>query len=644
MTRSSTALASLATLLLASCAVPEGSEDPIALYRGAEEGRLTGVVTGVDGLALPGVEVTLPTGQSAVTDAGGAYLIDGITPADGLVATFTLPGFNTAYNDTAVTAYQTRTANAILRPVHRQISFDSRVGGSFSDGAGTLTFAPDSVVDAYGQTWDGEVELDLTFVDVNTDGTDWIGPGDFRGVRASGEEGLLVSAGFFEATLRTPDGDPLNVDPDRPVGLELRVPDGLGPIATDALEAGTIPLWWFDPDTARWIEDGEATLVQTDDGPVFTGELRHFTWWNVDWWYEDLLVCVRGQVVDMAGNPVPSAEIVLVGNDWRLGAPYTVTAVADETGHFEVGEAFELQEVLITVHAVVAGQDITTTITWETGPSISQWGDECEEMPDPIVLPACILAGDVRLSERQIGGVDLGELSESSIATAGETEASAGLAQFYEPVALPSCGHAWQEVATGTCEVLAELNDLPWELPTQAAPADAGPRLRLAAGGTRIPYVREEGTWGPEYRAQLTTPPATDTLWRLTVEGSDAVPGFVESGALKTPQDLLITVPFPFLIDVDTTADLELSYTGGGRTAEHTVYAVIEPSYGLQGVVCRAADTGSVTIPASAMSSLELGDATIHVFRTDTRFTTMPSGETLRTIGSSAYSASAILR
>lgn len=647
MIRALTPLAILATLGIAGCVADATQDEAVTIYDDNPVGKVVGVVTDLDGVPLADVEITLSNGGQGFTDDMGAYEIESVEPAEMLVVTYELPGFNTAYNDISLTGWETQTANSQLRPVGSTHYFHSSDGGTFVDGTGSYTFQPNSIVDEWGNAYDGEVVLSLTTVDVSKDRAE-PGPGDFTGIRTDGREGLLVSYGFFEASLHTPDGEDLNIDSSLPVGFEMEVPQDIAE-TDENLPTGSVPMWWFDGDTARWVEEGEASIATRDDGTeVFVADIPHFTWWNVDWWYEDLLVCIKGQVTDIAGNPLPGAEVAATGIDWRRGSPYTVSAVADENGFFELGEMFENQVVDVTVWTVLDGEVWTTTVEYTTNESITTWGTVCEAVTDPFVIDVCAMGGEVNLVHRSAEdpGGSYSEI-DGTVFSSGASETLAGTAQFYDATGSATCDYSWQGVEHGTCVMVDDLTDMPWNMDAHASARDRGTPLKLQSHDNSSHTVDYNIDDNNRYAAAVDNSEdfGVGESYQYLVPGNqaDTYPGYIQAQALYLPQAIEGPETY-YTFDRDESTAIEVTAGTDAAYSDKGVWVVVSPDASAGGLVCHGNDDGSIEIPAESLQELEGGAATVHVFRAETRFHSMPEGYANRSLGATVYSVSAYIR
>jgi len=93
-------------------------------------------------------------------------------------------------------------------------------------------------------------------------------------------------------------GERLQVAPGKKVTLKMAIPAALQSTAL-----GSIPLWYFNDTTGKWIEQGSATR----QGNNYVGQVGHFSFWNCD--APCPVVYFKLRVQDQSGKPVPYARL-----------------------------------------------------------------------------------------------------------------------------------------------------------------------------------------------------------------------------------------------------------------------------------------------------------------------------------------------
>lgn len=141
-------------------------------------------------------------------------------------------------------------------------------GGTVSVPGGVQLNFPAGAVATSGQVYVYAKYLDPTSPDLPLQM-----PGDLRAVAAGGEEGTLATFGMIGVELTDQSGNPVQVANGSEVEISM-------PIPADKLSVApaSIALWYYDHDSARWIEEGTAQK----SGDRYIGKVKHFSFWNCD--------------------------------------------------------------------------------------------------------------------------------------------------------------------------------------------------------------------------------------------------------------------------------------------------------------------------------------------------------------------------
>ncbi len=187
----------------------------------------------------------------------------------------------------------------------------------------------------------------------------------------------FVSFGIMDVNL-------MNADKSAPVRLRSGVTAELTmdiPTALKAAAPETIPMWYYDPATGRWIEDGEANL----EGNTYVADVDHFTTWNWDVPLEDICL-IQGTVVDINDNPVADARVISQGMQSGLmdqaytnaSGQYSVRGIENETFRVQAikgSYASEMIQIVLTAcpYVVEAPLELlepafSITLTWGEAP------------------------------------------------------------------------------------------------------------------------------------------------------------------------------------------------------------------------------------------------------------------------------------
>ncbi len=154
---------------------------------------------------------------------------------------------------------------------------------------------------------------------------------------------LLLSGVFSLVELEDENDEPLH-QLDKPVTLSMRMPRDTWPVIVDITPGNDrieVPLFAFDEVSGEWVRDGQAHLVDTSgaivpesalaslrDGSfagtiVARGEVKHFSYWNVDWPIESQ-GCVAG-TIQVDGAPAENAAVRISGRSYTGDSEEQIT-------------------------------------------------------------------------------------------------------------------------------------------------------------------------------------------------------------------------------------------------------------------------------------------------------------------------------
>ena len=164
-------------------------------------GRIAGTVTTPDGTPISGVEVTAQDEQSTTGEDGG-YVLQDIDPAKDVGLTFSKRGYARTHSNVALHSWETATSNVAMLPIDGSGTFNGQAGGAVIVGDVRAFFPSNGVADSTGAGYTGEVTVEITHVDPNTDEIlgapgDLKARGDLDGVQTTPQ---LVSYGMVDIT------------------------------------------------------------------------------------------------------------------------------------------------------------------------------------------------------------------------------------------------------------------------------------------------------------------------------------------------------------------------------------------------------------------------------------------------------------
>ncbi len=287
----------------------------------ATTGSISGIVDGFSKSAISNATITVGTLSTTSNEQGYFSLAN--VPTGQRVVNIAQAGYLSVQRVVQVVSGENVHLPDIFLPFAENFVIDGEAGGvaSTADGDGTVTFGAGAFVDADGEPYTGEVNLEVTTVMPGDEEFYEAFPGDFEGIREDGTTTQFVSFGFMGVNMYNADKS-----------AEVRLADG----ATAALSlradeskaaVAQIPMWWFDETAGVWREDGAADYV---DGS-YVADVSHFTTWNWDLPIDDVCT-IEGTVLNTLEEPVAGARVFSRGYDYAI----MDDDFTDAEGHFSV--------------------------------------------------------------------------------------------------------------------------------------------------------------------------------------------------------------------------------------------------------------------------------------------------------------------
>ena len=327
---------------------------------------LQGRVVDENGLPVQGAAVA-SGGTTATTDVNGIFTFKDISMSSrfGFVKV-NKQGYFTGSRSIITNASASNYVSIQLIPRVAKGSFVAATGGAIAVQTGdTVTFTGAAVVNAATNAgYTGNVHVFATYLDPTDANLSKYMPGDLRGVDTSGRETSLRSFGMMAVELEGDAGEKLQIATGQKATLSWTIPASL-----QATAPATIPLWYFNDSSGRWIEQGTAVR----QGSNYIGQVGHFSFWNCD--APVATVNFKVRLKDQHGNPVAYTLIRMQSQDYGVGIGYT-----DSSGYAQgllpKGQSFLLQVVTdcgsmlggVNVGPALSDQDLgTVTITIDHG-------------------------------------------------------------------------------------------------------------------------------------------------------------------------------------------------------------------------------------------------------------------------------------
>ncbi len=289
-------------------------------------GMMTGrAVDSATGLGVSGVSVSVGTlsAITTVTDATGAFTLSGLPASDRVTVLFSADSHAEAARIASVSAAATTDVQARLVRVGAAADISVAAGGTLTQAGSPAQVALPAagVQRADGSTPTGTMRVRMTPIDPASDTS--VMPGDFSTVVASAAA-PIESFGALNVRLADAAGAPLNLRAGASATVRI-------PVASrNTSPPATIPLFYFDNATGRWVQEGTATLAGVAPNRYYEGTVTHFSTWNADQVMDTIRV--TGCVADAAGARVAGARVASDGVSYSG----TSSAVTDSAGNFTI--------------------------------------------------------------------------------------------------------------------------------------------------------------------------------------------------------------------------------------------------------------------------------------------------------------------
>ena len=289
-----------------------GSDDPPPdkVITASLEGR----VLDESGVPVSGAIATSGT-ATATTDVNGVFRFGSIQISErfGFVKVVK-PGYFTGSRTIVTNPGVLNFVRIDLIPRALAGDFSAAAGGNVAGPAGsTVAFAGNSVVIAAGNTaYSGNVHVYAAYLDPTDENIGKYMPGDLRGITADNKETGLQSFGMMAVELEGDGGERLQVAPGKKAMVTMAIPASL-----QASAPASIPLWYFNDSTGKWMEEGRAERI----GNKYVGEVGHFSFWNCD--LPIGLVNFKVRLKDQHGDPLAYTWVQFVSENNGTRGGYT---------------------------------------------------------------------------------------------------------------------------------------------------------------------------------------------------------------------------------------------------------------------------------------------------------------------------------
>jgi protocatechuate 3,4-dioxygenase beta subunit len=272
-------------------------------------GIVMGKVTDLTNNPVSNVKVSVGD-QNSTTNDQGWFSISNVTAGSKELITFSKNGSVTTYKVTDVHVGTSSFIETAISNVGATASLNAATGGTATTlDNSSVAVGANSLVNSQNSTFTGNAVVSITTFDPSDENQLNAFPGEFQGTSAQNETGPIKSFGFMDVSVTDQNGQELQLSPGKTAQISIPVPNSM---RSNATGMGTCPLWYFNPRTGIWHEEGIGTYNPSLG--CFVGNVSHFSTWNYDIRYP--AGYVSGRVVDSNGNPIQGAELRCWGVGW----------------------------------------------------------------------------------------------------------------------------------------------------------------------------------------------------------------------------------------------------------------------------------------------------------------------------------------
>lgn len=188
-----------------------------------------------------------------------------------------------------------------LMPKGSAQTVDASAGATLSwPGGLRINIPPNSLRRADGSTFNGQARVFARWLDPTDSALGGIMPGALMARDADGDEIVLSTFGMAALELSDAAGQELSLRDGASAEMQIPIPDELLASAPDE-----IPLWYFDLEKERWLQEG----VCKKSGSMYICQVVKGGYWNCDLPLES--ICLSGTVYQSDSTPALYTKVIV---------------------------------------------------------------------------------------------------------------------------------------------------------------------------------------------------------------------------------------------------------------------------------------------------------------------------------------------
>nr|CAG4635370.1 EOG090X03R5 [Artemia franciscana] len=349
---------------------PDREYTPRVIQETYGNAKLVGFVNDKNGNPL--VDVTVFFGEEkTTTGSDGSYQLNTLSAGANKRIWFEKEGYASTQKLADISEELPNRIDASLFPIGKSMKMTSD-GGKIETENFSVEIEPGGFVYSDGTPVEEDVTVEATAFLATDDELLNAFPGEFRGTRTDGTITAIESFGFIDVELKVETGEPVQLADGVNATIKIKAPENA---------PNTIPMWHYDEDKAKWIEEGVGKL---NEG-FYSANVTHFTKWNWDRPYDETSKIV-GRVIDSEGNPIEGASVVQRGITYR----FKNSTKTNKDGEFELLTP-ESNESEIEAQFDIYGSTVINYTSSPTKGQTNEMGDIIIDISLDNVLPPFII-------------------------------------------------------------------------------------------------------------------------------------------------------------------------------------------------------------------------------------------------------------
>ncbi|RNC88148.1 MAG: carboxypeptidase regulatory-like domain-containing protein [Winogradskyella sp.] len=332
--------------------VPPSNENPVAVdftenFGSQINAGFFGQV--VDENQSPIENVTITIGNvTATTDAFGVFSINSASAFENFAyVTAEKQGYITGSRTLIPAQNEINQIKIILIEKDIVETIDSGQASTVNLPNGSSVSFDGNFVTAQGTPYNGLVNVIFEHLSPDNSRMTDMMPGMLYAQNTQGNAVVLETYGMLAVELESTGGEPLQLAQGSRSIITIPLPNNA------SNPPSSIPLWYFDEADGYWKEEGQASL----QGNTYVGEVSHFTFWNYDFPYPPINLCIT--LRDENGNVLPNTALDLYSSLLNVTGTYGFT----NANGVECGLVPADEELTVTVFGgICPGDAFTTTI------------------------------------------------------------------------------------------------------------------------------------------------------------------------------------------------------------------------------------------------------------------------------------------